>query len=216
MNLISAGSSDNVSEVHAQIEAASNALNNHIDILVIDARCHEPYGKDPIWDVPLSEWNQHHDAARIRQHKFLFEVKAFLQHQHQKLQNGKSLQPFAIVIIGYRTSFDSTLDQIVTKLQRDISWLHAGASVSFLDVDIATVEASEQLIAAAIGILVSNQIKGSITSIDTLWRADASYPKTNPPVAVDMDESSQLIVRIPLDNQRPKCKIALSFDFDAL
>jgi peptidoglycan/xylan/chitin deacetylase (PgdA/CDA1 family) len=211
-------SSDNLAEIDAKVNSAIDSLNNSVDIFVIDAISHEPYGKDPIWEVPLSQWGRQDDTL-CSQQRMLLQVKSFLQHQARKLQaqGNASLSPFSIVFLGRRSSFNA-LDQVIHKLQRDVMWLHPEASVNFLDVESPSGDASEQSIAGTIGILGSVKASGRIVSINNI--SDLRESKDHDMALSgrntgQADSGNGQIYRSP-SRKKPKVKVALSFDFDAL
>lgn len=150
----------------------------------------------------------------------LCQVKSFLQDQvrrsKEKNQANGPIKPFSIVILGHRTEFGNTLEQVIVKLWRDVSWLHRDASVNFIDVESSVGEASEQFIAAAVGILVASKINGTVISLDAIYnlrnpKADASRES-----AETASQSTQLCWPLPNSMKKPKVKVALSLDFDAL
>ena len=99
----------------------------------------------------------------------LFQVKTFfqakyhlrVQTQKQKQAGQESIKPFSIVILGYRSFFSDALPFVIIKIQRNSSWLHLDASVTFLDLESAAEDdaefsrALERRIAAASETLVS-------------------------------------------------------------
>ena len=118
------------------------------------------------------------------------------------------MKPFSIAVMGCRDIFGSALEQLVFKLQRDISRLHQDARVNFLALDSPASDAS---IAAAIGILVSKRPEGRIINLSAV--PSLRDFKANGTTA---GHNSRLSIRPPLSTKKPKVKIALSFDFDAL
>ncbi|CAK7234932.1 hypothetical protein SCUCBS95973_009100 [Sporothrix curviconia] len=210
-NLISSGKE---LEIADHIQSASKALADAVDLFIIDARDLEPCGSDPIWEVPLSEWSLQLDANRVTQQRTLSQAKVLLQHLLTLSNSVKKPGPFSLVIVGYRDSFDSSLDPVVSKLQRDVSWLDRGASVNFLDLASSVSEPTEQSLAAAIGILVSAKPKNSIVTINSVWSLRTSRPSSS-----DNANSlavSELSLSPTIHPKRPTVKIALSFDYDAL
>ncbi|KAJ9133419.1 Glycoside hydrolase/deacetylase, beta/alpha-barrel [Pleurostoma richardsiae] len=183
LDVVSSG--HNVDHINDQLNAAFSELDNRVDLFVIDSRSHEPYGNDPIWEVPLSEWNQHHDEPRVNQQRVLFQARAFLQTQVHLLKEGTSLESFSIVILGYRDAFGDSLDAVVSKLQRDVSWLSREASVSFLDIESPASEASEQSLAGAVGIVVSSRTHGSVVPLNDIWRLRALGKDGDPAPAAE-------------------------------
>lgn len=150
----------------------------------------------------------------------LCQVKSFLQHQVQRSKEKggvTSLRPFSVVVLGHRSEFGNTLEQVIVKLWRDVSWLHREASVNFIDVESTIGEASEQFIAAAVGILIASRINGTVIALDSIYnlrnpRADADSS------GCDKAAGQHTQLCWPLHNtvNKPKVKVALSFDFDAL
>ncbi|KAH8897154.1 glycoside hydrolase/deacetylase [Thozetella sp. PMI_491] len=207
--------------IHAQIGTALRTLDNKVDLHVVDMRTCEPCGRDPIWEVPISEWNQQIDAGLMCQQKMLLQVKSFLQHRYQLHKSNGLFPPFAIVVLGHQDLFDGGLDPVIRKLQRDVSWLHRKATVSFLDVEALAGEATEQSIASAIGILLSTKTGNGIVSMNSVWSL-RSVVESDESAAelIGANESAQhgLQTRLypVISPQRPKAKIALSFDYDAL
>lgn len=204
---------DNLAGAHRQIKSAFTSLNNNVDLFVVDARTYSSYGNDPIWEVPISEWDRQDDTLRIGQ-RMLRQVKFFLQQlvQKSKAQGGNfSLNPFSIAIIGTRDHFDSGLDQVIHKLQRDILLLHQEASVNFLDIDSSVGEAS---IVAAIGILHSTKASSRVISINAMSNLRASTRAAS--TSATAGQNTQLCMPLSLRPNKPKVKVALSFDFDAL
>lgn len=215
-NLDSLVPGENQADIQAKIDSAFKALGGTVDVFLVDARTCEPFGKDPIWEVPLGEWDQHHDAALVQRRQILFHVKSLLQYQLQRSKKGNSLGPFSVVILGYRNSFDSALGPVISKLQRDVSWLHREAYISFLDVASSGGEVSEQSIAAAVGILVSTKAGNIVTSLNDLWSLRGSHATESSVVPAGGGAETQFSILPALSVKRPKVKIALSFDYDAL
>lgn len=153
--------------MQVQIQSALGSLGNHVDVFVIGARIHLPYGQDPIWELPLNEWEA--ETAHSGRHT-LAQIKAFLQHRVQcsKAKGGAGTGPFSIVVLGYRREFDVALEPLLEKIQRDISWLHHDASVSFLDFEISGRQVTKEWIIAAIGIFASKKTYTRVVSIDDI------------------------------------------------
>jgi peptidoglycan/xylan/chitin deacetylase (PgdA/CDA1 family) len=210
---------DYLSETHSRIESAFRSLNNEIDLYIIDSRSHEPHGKDAIWEVSLSEWNLK-DNTQLALRSVLSSIKSFLQHQVQKSksQDGvTSLKPFCIVVLGYRESFGASLDEVILKLQRDISWIHINASVGFLDVKQQPAgEAYGQAILAAVSILASTKRSSGVMSLDSILASDKYRAGSDYGSYSGADQNTQNSILPSLSAKKPKVKIALSFDFDAL
>ncbi|RJE19121.1 Polysaccharide deacetylase [Aspergillus sclerotialis] len=188
-------SNDNLAEAHTQINSAFASLNNNVELFVVDARACGSYGNDPIWEVPISQ---------VLPSTIGSEIKG--------ARRKRFTQPFSIAIIGARDHFDSGLDQVIHKLQRDILLLHQEASVNFLDIDSSVGEAS---IVAAIGILHSTKASGRVISINAVTNLRASTTAAGPD-SVTAGQNTQLCRPISLRSNKPKVKVALSFDFDAL
>lgn len=210
MNLDNLTAADNLPAVDAKVNAAISSLHGAVDLFIIDARTPDSYDNDPIWEVPLSQWDRPEDTL-CSQRVMLLHVKSFLQHQVRKSQGNASVKHFSIVILGHRRSF-SALEQIVSKLQRDVLWLHPEASVNFLDVESSSGEASEQSIAGTVGILGSIKACGRVASINGISDLRASKGHD---MALSSRNSPGDVPR-PLSRAKPKVKVALSFDFDAL
>lgn len=213
VNLDTLVSNDNIAEVNRQINSAFTSLNNKIDLFVVDARNCGSCGNDPIWEVPISEWDRQDDTLPIGQ-KMLCQVKSFLQQliQKTKARGSASVNPFSIAIIGTRDHFDSGLDQVIYKLQRDISLLHQEASVNFLDIDSSASDAS---IVAATGILRSTKTAGRVISLNAVSNLRASTAGATSS-SVTTSQDTQLCRSLSLRRNKPKVKVALSFDFDAI
>ncbi|OQE44138.1 hypothetical protein PENCOP_c002G02788 [Penicillium coprophilum] len=206
--------SKDLTEAQAQINTAFNSLTQ-IDVFIIDTRSQEPSGQDAIWEIPLSEWDQGHTSMSC-QRKMLLQAKFFLQHQFQvsKTMSPES-QPgngFSIVVLGYRDLFDVSFDHVISKLQRDVSRLHPGASVNFLDLSTPQ-ETSAQSIVAATAILVSAKPARGIISLADIASVKSTEKNKNHNSIV---ENTRLCRSLPLRHKHPKVKIALSFDFDAV
>ncbi|CAI7569342.1 unnamed protein product [Penicillium glandicola] len=206
--------SSNLPEAQAQINTAFSALDGQIDVLVIDTRTQEPSGQDAIWEIPLSEWDKGHTSMSC-QRKMLAHAKLFLQHQFQvnkaNSQANQTGNGFSVVILGYPVLFDTSLDQVISKLQRDVLRLHPGASVNFLDLS-ASREASTQSIVAATAILVAAKPACGIISLGDMASVKSTDNKNDNAVA----QNTQLCRSLPLHQKQPRVKIALSFDFDAV
>ncbi|CAP95546.1 Peptidoglycan deacetylase [Penicillium chrysogenum] len=207
--------STNLTEAQAQINTTFGALGDQIHVFIIDTRTQEPSGRHTIWEIPLSEWDQGVTPMSC-QRKVLVHAKLFLQHQFQASKVKKSHEPqpgdgFCIVILGYQDLFGDSLDQLISKLQRDASRLHPGASVNFLDLSNSP-EASTQSIAAATAILVSAKPARGIIPLDNITSVKSTKNHNDDLVA----QNSQLCTSLPLHQKHPKVKIALSFDFDAV
>lgn len=173
-----------------QIDSAVGSLHGSVDHFLIDARSQLHATKDPIWEVPLSEWDQDDGLYNARR-SVLGQVKSFLQHRIKNARKGPSdslANPFTIHIIGYASIFGEPPDSLVSKLKYDVLRLHQDASVNFLNLER---EGSEP----------------SASRIVELLR--------DPP-----RQESDLITlsRLPsnIGAKKPRVKIALSFDFDAL
>ncbi|CAK7234800.1 hypothetical protein SBRCBS47491_009071 [Sporothrix bragantina] len=198
-------------EATSQVRSAFGSLGDSVGLFVIDARDLEPSGRDPIWEVPLSEWNQHKTSTQVVQQRTLLQVKLLLQHQLALTKAGASLKPFLLVIVGYRDAFDGALDPVIAKLQRDVTWLQRSSSVSFLDLSTTASEPTEQSISAAIGILASSRTSVGVTSINAVWSLRGARNNDDETLAI-----SDLTIHPTLAVKKPTIKIALSFDFDAL
>jgi hypothetical protein len=206
--------STNLTEAQAQINTTYSALDDQIDVFIVDTRIQEPSGRDAIWEIPLSEWDQGLTPMSC-QRKMLVHAKLFLQHQFH-ISKAKSHEPqpgngFCIVILGYQDLFGDSLDQVIFKLQRDVSRLHPGASVNFLDLRNSR-EASTQSIAAATALLVSVKPAHGVISLDHI--ASVKSTKNNNDDFVT--QNAQLFTSLPLHLKHPKVKIALTFDFDVV
>ncbi|KIH93844.1 hypothetical protein SPBR_05826 [Sporothrix brasiliensis 5110] len=202
-------------EATRQVQAAFSGLKDNVSLFVIDARDLEPSGRDPIWEVPLDEWNQHKTATQVVQQRTLLQVKLLLQKQLSLSKDGATLQPFLLVIVGYRDTFDGALDPVIAKLQRDVTWLQRESSVAFLDLASTASEPTEQSIAAAIGILASSRSSHGVTSINAVWGLHGANTN-NTASSQDATDVSDLSIHPTLAKKKPTVKIALSFDFDAL
>ncbi|KAJ5952243.1 uncharacterized protein N7479_010656 [Penicillium vulpinum] len=204
--------SGNSTEAQARISSAFSAFDDQIDVFIIDARTQEPSGRDAIWEIPLSEWDQGHTSMDC-QRKMLVHARLLLQHQFQvnkaKSPENQSGNGFSIVVLGYQDLFDS-LDQVISKLQRDVLRLHPAASVNFLDLS-ASRGASTQSIVAATAILVSAKPARGIISLGDIATVNRTEKKNPNSIA----QNTQLCANLSL-HQKPKVKIALSFDFDAV
>ncbi|CAK7207175.1 hypothetical protein SEUCBS139899_009983 [Sporothrix eucalyptigena] len=198
-------------EATSQVKSAFGSLSDNVSLFVIDTRDLEPSGRDPIWEVPLSEWNQHKTSMQVVQQRTLLQVKLLLQHQLALTKAGTALKPFLLVIVGYRDSFDGTLDPVIAKLQRDITWLQRSSSVAFLDLSTTATESTEQSIGAAVGILASSHASHGVISVNAVWSLRGA--RTNDD---EMSAISDLTIHPSLSIKKPTIKIALSFDFDAL
>ncbi|KAJ5969362.1 Glycoside hydrolase/deacetylase beta/alpha-barrel [Penicillium viridicatum] len=101
--------SSNLAEVQAQINTAFGALGDQVNVFIIDARTQEPSGRDAIWEILLSEWDQGH-APMGCQKKMVVHAKLFLQHQFQvnkaKSHENQSGNGFSIVVLGYHDLFN--------------------------------------------------------------------------------------------------------------
>ncbi|KAJ0424923.1 hypothetical protein BJY00DRAFT_275573 [Aspergillus carlsbadensis] len=115
----------------------------------------------------------------------LVQIKVFLQGQVHSPPS-----PFRIVILGYRDSFDSGLDQTVFKLQRDISQLHPENIIHFLDIGSSQDHSPTEIVATI---------------------ADLAQSQPTSRAAIELAKPSLLSTP-----RKPKAKIALSCDFDAL
>ncbi|OKL61120.1 hypothetical protein UA08_03096 [Talaromyces atroroseus] len=210
--------SNDLAEITREVGSAFVALNDEIDVFVIDSRSHAPYGKDPIWEVPLSEWDLK-DNAQPALRGVLSSIKSFLQHQVQKSKSQEgaaTLKPFSIVILGYREAFGGSLDEVILKLQRDISWIHTNSFVSFIDLPQPASEVRAEAILAAVGMLLSTKPSSGIVSLNSIlatYKAKAGSDYSSRP---DVEENTQISIPTSLSAKKPKVKIALSFDFDAL
>ncbi|EUC35665.1 hypothetical protein COCCADRAFT_24476 [Bipolaris zeicola 26-R-13] len=219
VNLDNRSSSDNSTEITSRIDGAFTAISGSADLVVVDARDHEHCGRDPIWEVPLTEWDKHHDAAQINQRRALSQIKAILQSQFKRSKDGNSIGPFSMIILGYKASFERSLDAVLSKIQRDIAWLHGDASVNFLDVENLGGDATDLSVISAMNILASSSSRGSVISLNDIWTlCNSQSDDTKPPSHNTNIPQSQTQPRIssPLRAKKPKVKIALSFDFDAL
>ncbi|KAK4870511.1 hypothetical protein LT330_004859 [Penicillium expansum] len=204
--------SSNSTEAQAQINTAFGALGDQVDVFIIDARTQEPSGRDAIWEIPLSEWDQGHTPISC-QKKMLVHARLFLQHQFQ-VNKAKSHEDqlgngFSVVVLGYQDLFGISLDQVISKLQRDVSRLHPGASVNFLDLSTSR-EASTQSIVAATAILASAKPARGIISLGDIPSVTSTNNKS------DVVQNTQLCQSLPLRQKHPKVQIAMSFDFDAV
>ncbi|KAJ5412892.1 hypothetical protein N7465_005197 [Penicillium sp. CMV-2018d] len=207
--------SSNLAEAQAQINTAFDALGDQVNVFIIDARTQEPSGRDAIWEIPLSEWDQRH-APMGCQKKMLVHAKLFLQHQFQvnkaKSHENQSGNGFSIVVLGYHDLFGVSLDPIIFKLQRDVSRLHQNASVNFLDLSTSH-EASNQSIIAAIATLASAKPACGIVSLGDI----ASVKSTEKNIDENsLAQNTQFCQSLSLNPKHPKVKIAMSFDFDAV
>ena len=174
-----------------QIDSAIEALNGRVDHFIIDARSQVQATKDPIWEVPLSQWDQD-DALYNARQSLLSQVKSFLQYQIQnapKAQRDTLASPFTIQIIGYESNFGKPVNSIVSKLKHDVLRLHQEASVNFLKIEPKSSEPSASRI------------------VELLCG-------TSPRQGSDLVLSTRLPPNISA--KKPRVKIALSFDFDAL
>lgn len=152
----------------------------------------------------------------------LLQTKAFLQYQVRKfkVEGNASVKPFSIVVLGYRECFKS-LDVVLWKLQRDISWLHSDAAVYFLDLDVSLPgRFPEQSIVDGIGmVLESVETKaGRVSSLSAILDqcSSPSADHASKDNAGTGTELSLPCILPPLSTRRPKVRIALSLDFDAL
>ena len=200
------------------------------EVFVVDTRVHAAYGRDPIWDIPLEEWEE--GTSWNHQRRMLLQVKTFLQvkyghvqAQRQNREAQENIRPFSIVIIGYKSCFSDSLDSVVMKLQRDASWLHRNASVSFLDLGSAEGDheflgAPEQQIAAAINILISSNANNqAVASLNTSKVLNARAHQARAGAAAEKTPNQNyavLAIQPPLNSRKVRVKVALSFDFDAL
>lgn len=203
-------------EATRQVEEAFKTLGDSVSLFVIDARDLEPSGRDPIWEVPLDEWNQHKASTQVIQQRTLLQVKLLLQKQLTLSKEGASLAPFLLVIVGYRDMFDGALDPVIAKLQRDVAWLQRASSVAFLDLASTASEPTEQSIAAAIGILAASRTSHGVTSINAVWGLRGAGSNGSGSSSTDAPDVSDLTIHPTLTKKKPTVKIALSFDFDAL
>lgn len=204
-------SRDDPSQLAAQVDALFTTLGNRVDLFIIDARTHASFSKDPIWEIPLSQWTD--DTSRVALCKLLCQVKSFLQRQTKTQET----HPCSIVILGYKSSFESSLDQIIFKLQRDVTFLHADNSIHFLDIGQNAYDASAQSIATAIAILASQKPDSTIVFLHNISSLCISTTKPSDAAPNANDPSIQSTrIPAPVSTPRPKVKIALSFDFDAL
>lgn len=121
-------SHDDPSQLATTVDALFITLENRIDLFIIDVRTHTPSSKDPIWKIPLNEWGN--DTSRVALRKVLCQAKSFLQRQTRTQET----HPCSIVILGYKSSFENILDQVIFKPQRDVALLHANQSIHFLDI----------------------------------------------------------------------------------
>lgn len=203
--------SNDSTETTAQISNALTALSEPINVFIIDTRDQKSSGRDVIWEIPLSEWDRE-DTSMSCQRRMLRQVKLFLQHHVQaNVSEKRPGSVFSIIILGYRNIFEASLDQVMTKLQRDVSRLQAGASVNFLDLG-SSRKPSTQSIAAATAILVSAKTDRRIIALNDI----SSVQDTKNDNHSSFGEDTQLSLRPALHKKHPKVKIAMSFDFDAV
>ena len=192
---------DDPSQLATQVDTLFTTLENRVDLFIIDARTQAPSGKDPIWKIPLNEWEN--EIPRVTLRKVLCQTKSFLQRQAKT----QEIHPCSIVILGYQSSFESSLDQVIFKLQRDVTLLHADQTIHFLDIEPSTYDASAQAIATGVAILASQKPDNTIVSLQNIPSLCTSMNKPS-------HASNKTTQRAP--TLKPKVKIALSFDFDAL
>ncbi|KAJ5666167.1 uncharacterized protein N7477_008615 [Penicillium maclennaniae] len=174
-----------------QMDSAIEALNGRVDHFIIDTRSQAQATQDPIWEVPLSQWDEDDTLYNARQ-SLLSQVKSFLQYQIQnasKAQSSTLANPFTIQIIGYESDFGKPVNSIISKLKHDVLRLHQEASVNFLNLE---PESSEPSASRIVELLCG----------------------TSPLQGSDLVLSSRLPPSISA--KKPRVKIALSFDFDAL
>lgn len=174
-----------------QIDSAIGVLHGTVDHFIIDARSQAQATKDPIWEVPLSQWDQD-DALYIARQSLLSQVKSLLQHRIQnalKEQSHTLANPFTIQIIGYMNDFGKLVNSIISKLKYDVLRLHQEASVNFIDLETESSEPS------------ASRIVELLCGIPSRQKSDLV-----------------LRTRLPqnISAKKPRVKIALSFDFDAL
>ncbi|KAI1837955.1 CAZyme family CE4 [Penicillium roqueforti] len=207
--------SSNLTEAQAQVNTAFSALGDRMEVLIIDARTQQPYGLDSIWEIPLSEWDQGHTSMNCRR-KMLVQAKLFLQHQFQvsklKAHENEPGSGFSVVVLGYQDLFGVSLDQVISKLQRDVSRLHPGASFNFLDLSTSR-EASVASIVAATATLVSAKPTCGIISLSDIASVNPTEKSKSDNFVA---ENTQLCQSLPFHHKHPKVKVALSFDFDAV
>lgn len=204
-------SHDDPYQLATQVDTLFTTLENRVDLFIIDARTHAPSGKDPIWKIPLNEWEN--DTSRVALRKVLCQAKSFLQRQAKTHET----HPCSIVILGYKSAFESTLDQVIFKLQRDVTLLHANQSIHFLDIEPNAYDASAQSIATAIAILASQKPNNTIVSLHNISSLCTSMNKPSHATPNPNNPTTQLTQPPPpVSTPKPKVKIALSFDFDAL
>lgn len=195
-------SDDDPSQLATQVDALFTTFENRVDLFIIDARTQAPSGKDPIWKIPLNEWE--HDTSQVALRKVLCQTKAFLQRQAK----AQEIHPCSIVFLGYQNSFESSLDQVIFKLQRDVTLLHANQSIHFLDIEPNAYDSSAQSIATGIAILASQKPDNTTVSLQNI----SSLRKSVKTSSQATPNPSNPMATTP----KPKVKIALSFDFDAL
>lgn len=135
----------------------------------------------------------------------LSQVRSFrqIQTQNSKAHDTKT----SIVIVGHQSSF-SELDQAIQGLARDASSSDQLSSIVFLDLE-PWGETSAKSIVAAIGLLTTVTLNERVVSMNTL----SSMLKSEADAVASSGPSTQICRPI---SRKPKVKIALSFDFDAL
>lgn len=174
-----------------QIDSAVELLGGKVDYFLIDTSNQAQVAKDPIWEVPLSEWDQDDGFYNLRQ-SLLGKIKAFLQRQIRSAPRvgGHGLaNPFSIYIIGYAGIFGESMHATLSKLRNDVLQLHQDASIKFINLETEASEPSASRLFELMSAIVPSQVPNLI----------ALGPL--PP---------QVITKMP------RVKIALSFDFDAL
>lgn len=209
---------DSDMRIENHVKEAFNQLDGNVDFFLIDARDHTPSRRDPLWDVPVSEWCE--DIPRTGQQMILLQVKSFLQCVKSKATREQSIAPLSIVIIGDRKSFGIAHEAILFKIQRDVSWLNQEATVNFVHVPASRGQDRTLPIIQAVAVLksVSAQAR-TICASDVAALGVSTNTKSSSGPSVDtrqMAQTTQLQISPPLNARKRSVKIALSFDFDAL
>lgn len=211
---------DDDMRVERQVDEAFTLLEGNVNSFIIDARAHTPSRRDPLWEVPVSEWSE--DIPRTGQQMMLLQVRSFLRSQlhKSKTANGTTASPFSIFIIGDRDSFAITHDAVLAKIQRDISSLHQDATVNFVHVPSSGDQYLAKSIVQAIAILKTTSSRARTISIREA--AALGLSENNNDVSQrhfdsrEKTQHTQLTIVPPLSARKRSVKIALSFDFDAL
>lgn len=206
--------------IERHIDEAFAHLEGNVNLFAIDTRAHTPSRRDPLWEVPISEWCE--DIPRTSLQMMLLQVKTFLRSMVRKSQaaSGAPISPFSIVIIGDRDSFGIALDAILSKTQRDVAWLHQDATVNFIHVPSSGGQGSAGSIAQEIAVLKSTSSCSRIISASEIAALGLSWNESRVSEShVDAREKTrrtQLTISPRLSARKRTVKIALSFDFDAL